>query len=246
MVEKKEVPAGWPLVTGDYEVGDPESCVAISSTGSYFHIEHLPGIAIQGPDKTENIGLEKMITNIISNPNIRFLIVAGAEVPGHVSGGSMIALWKNGIDPSTRKIIDTKGAIPFIENLPDAAVERFRKQVEVIDMIGVEDYGAIMAKVNELKAKDPGAYPEDPMIVKVGEEEAVAALIEMPLAMPASPYMDVINRATTDITYKTQLIARDQKLSSGISVNAVLGMLAGMIITFIFLLPLIIWGVRVI
>ena len=243
MAEKKEVPDGWPLVTGDYEVGDPESPVAISSTGSYFHIEHLPGIAIQGPDKTENIGLEKMITNIISNPNIRFLIVAGAEVPGHISGGSMVALWKNGVDPSNRKIIDTTGAIPFIENLPDVAIERFQKQVEVIDMIGVEDYGAIMAKVNELKAKDPGAYPEDPMIVKVGEEEAVAALIELPLAMPASPFMDVINRATNDIRYKTQLIARDQKLSSGISKNSTLGMLAGLIVAILFLLPLIIWGV---
>lgn len=246
MAEKKEVPDGWPLVTGDYEVGDPESPVAISSTGSYFHIEHLSGIAIQGPDKTENIGLEKMITNIISNPNIRFLIVAGAEVPGHISGGSMVALWKNGVDPSNRKIIDTRGAIPFIENLPDAAIERFQKQVEVIDMIGTEDYGALMAKVNELKARDPGAYPEDPMIVKVGEEEAVGAEIAMPLAMPASPYMDVINRATAEITYKSQLIARDQKLSSGISMNATLGLLAGLIATMVFLLPLLIWGVWVI
>ncbi|MGB2841782.1 MAG: tetrahydromethanopterin S-methyltransferase subunit A [Halobacteriota archaeon] len=243
MAEKKEVPEGWPLVTGDYEVGDPESPVAISSTGSYFHIEHLPGVAIQGPDKTENIGLEKMITNIISNPNIRFLIVAGAEVPGHISGGSMIALWKNGVDPSSHKIIDTKGAIPFIENLPSDAIERFQKQVEVIDMIGVEDYGALVAKVNELKAKDPGAYPEDPMIVKVGEEEAVAALIEMPLAMPASPYMAVIDRATNDIKYKSQLIARDQKLSSGLSMNSMLGILAGLIAAIVFLLPLIIWGV---
>ncbi|MBC8520792.1 MAG: tetrahydromethanopterin S-methyltransferase subunit F [Methanomicrobia archaeon] len=243
MAEKKEVPEGWPLVTGDYEVGDPESPVAISSTGSYFHIEHLPGIAIQGPDKTENIGLEKMITNIISNSNIRFLIVAGAEVPGHISGGAMLALHKNGVHPDSHKIIDTPAAIPFIENLPRDAVERFRNQVEVIDMIGVEDYGALVAKVNELKAKDPGAYPEDPMIVKVGEEEAVAALIEMPLAMPASPYMAVIDRATNDIKYKTQLIARDQKLSSGLSMNSMLGILAGLIAAIVFLLPLIIWGV---
>jgi tetrahydromethanopterin S-methyltransferase subunit A len=243
MAEKKEVPDGWPLVTGDYEVGDPESPVAISSTGSYFHIEHLPGIAIQGPDKTENIGLEKMITNIISNPNIRFLIVAGAEVPGHISGGSMVALWKNGVDPSNRKIIDTTGAIPFIENLPSEAIERFQKQVEVINMIGMEDYGVLMAKVNELKARDPGAYPEDPMIVKVGEEEVMGAEIAMPLAMPASPYMEVINRATAEITYKSQLIARDQKLSSGISMNATLGLLAGLIAAIVFLLPLLIWGV---
>ena len=242
MAEKKEVPEGWPLVTGDYEVGDPESCVAVCSTGSYFHIEHLPGIAIQGPCKTENIGLEKMMSNVISNPNIRFLIMAGAEVPGHITAGTMLALWKNGIDESG-KVIGTTGAIPFIENLPKDAVERFRNQVEMIDMVGVEDYGALVAKINELKGKDPGAYPEDAMIVKVGVDEEAAAVVEMPLAMPAAPFMDVINRATADIVYKAQLIARDQKLSSGLSLNYTFGLLAGFIVIFLFLLPLIIWGV---
>ncbi|RCV63520.1 tetrahydromethanopterin S-methyltransferase subunit A [Methanophagales archaeon] len=242
MAEKKEAPEGWPLVTGDYEVGDPESCVAISSTGSYFHIEKLPGIAIQGPDKTENIGLEKMMTNIISNPNIRFLIIAGAEVPGHISGGSMIALWKDGVDSSNHKIVGSTGAIPFIENLPTEAVERFRAQVEIIDMVGSEDMGALVAKVNELTARDPGAYPEDPMIVKVGGDEVMGAELAMPLAMPASPYMQVINKAATDICYKAQLIARDQKLSSGLAANAILGMLAGLIVVIVFLLPLIYWA----
>ncbi len=239
MAEKKEVPDGWPLVTGDYEVGDPQSCVAISSNGSYFHIEHLKGIAIQGPDKTENIGLEKIMTNIISNPNIRFIIAAGAEVPGHISGGSLMALVANGVDPSTHKIIGTTGAIPFIENLPSEAVERFRQQVEVIDMMGAEDYGQINAKVKELIARDPGAYPEDPMIVKMGGEEAAAAVLEMPLAMPASPQMSTIDRATAQITYKTTIMARDQKLTSGLSKNALFGLMAGLISAFIFLLPLI-------
>jgi tetrahydromethanopterin S-methyltransferase subunit A len=241
MAEKKPVPDGWPLVTGDYEVGDPNSCVAISSHGSYFHMEHLQGVAIQGPDKTENIGIEKMVANIVSNPNIRFLIAAGAEVPGHLSGESMMAFWKNGIDPSNKKVIGTKGAIPFIENLPEAAVVRFRKQiVEVIDMMGVEDYGKLNAKVKELAAKDPGAFPEDPLIVKMGKEaEAAAAALEMPLARPASPYMAVINRATDEIKYKSQLIARDQKLTSALSTNGLLGLLAGLVSAFIFLLPLI-------
>ena len=239
MAEKKEVPDGWPLVTGDYEVGDPQSCVAISSNGSYFHIEHLKGIAIQGPDKTENIGLEKIMTNVISNPNIRFIIAAGAEVPGHISGGSLMALVANGVDPSNHKIIGTTGAIPFIENLPDEAVVRFRDQVEVIDMIGEEDYGKINAKVKELTARDPGAYPEDPMIVKMGGEEAAAAVLEMPLAMPASPQMSTINRAVEQITYKTTLLARDQKLTSGLSKNGLFGLMAGLISAFIFLLPLI-------
>lgn len=239
MADKKEVPDGWPLVTGDYEVGDPQSCVAISSNGSYFHMEHLKGVAIQGPDKTENIGLEKIITNVISNPNIRFLIAGGAEVPGHVSGGTLIALVKGGVDPSSHKVVGSTGAIPFIENLPDEAVARFRDQIEVIDMIGEEDYGKINAKVQELIARDPGAYPEDAMVVKIGGEGEEAAKIEMPLAMPASPHMATIDRATEQITYKTQLIARDQKLTSGLSMNGLIGLLVGFLATLIFLLPLI-------
>jgi tetrahydromethanopterin S-methyltransferase subunit A len=245
MAEKKPVPDGWPLVTGDYEVGDPNSCVAISSNGSYFHIEHLKGVAIQGPDKTENIGIEKMVANIVSNSNIRFIIAAGAEVPGHLSGESMMAFWKNGVDPSNKKIVGTKGAIPFIENLPGEAVDRFRKQiVEVVDMMGVEDYAQLNAKVKELTAKDPGAYPEDPMVVKMGgAEEAAAAVLEMPLARPASPYMAVIDRAAAEIKYKSTLIARDQKLTSAFSRNGLLGLIAGLVCAFIFLLPLIILGV---
>ncbi len=239
MADKKEVPEGWPLVTGDYEVGDPQSCVAISSNGSYFHMEHLKGVAIQGPDKTENIGLEKIITNVISNPNIRFLIAGGAEVPGHISGGTLLAMVKSGIDPSSHKVVGSTGAIPFIENLPDEAVARFRDQIEVIDMIGEEDYGKINAKVQELTARDPGAYPEDPIIVKIGGEGEEAAKIEMPLAMPASPHMATIDRATEQITYKTQLIARDQKLTSGLSMNGFFGLLVGFLVTLIFLLPLI-------
>jgi tetrahydromethanopterin S-methyltransferase subunit A len=241
MAEKKEVPDGWPFITGDYEVGDPTSCVAISSNGSYFHIEHLKGVAIQGPDKTENIGAEKIMANIISNPNIRFMIAAGAEVPGHLSGETLMALHKNGVDSETHKVIGTKGAIPFIENIPEAAVARWRDQiVEVIDMMGVEDYGQINAKVKELQAKDPGAYPEDPMIVKMGAEaEAAGGVVEVPLGRPAMPSMSVINRATGQITYKTQLIARDQKLTSGLSKNAFFGLIAGLVSAFIFLMPLI-------
>jgi len=241
MAEKKPVPDGWPFITGDYEVGDPNSCVAISSNGSYFHMEHLKGVAIQGPDKTENIGLEKMMANIISNPNIRFMIAAGAEVPGHLSGESLMALHKNGIDPSTRKIVGTRGAIPFIENVPGAAVERFRTQiVEVVDMMGVEDYGQLNAKVKELQAKDPGAFPEEPMIVRLGGAEEVAgAELETPLGMPASPSMATIDRATQQITYKSQLIARDQKLTSALTRNGLLGLIAGLVSVFIFLMPLI-------
>jgi len=244
MVEKKEPAEGWPVATGDYEIGDPKNPVAVSSSGGHFKDDAVAellsaGAAIVGSCKTENIGLEKQIANIISNPNIRFYVLSGPEVPGHVCAGSLVKMHEKGVDTESHKIIDAPGAIPFIENVPHEAVERFRQQVEIIDMIGSEDIGAIKAKVQECVGKDPGAFPEDPMVVKVGEEEEEAAELEMPLAMSAVPYMDTITGAVESARYKSQMLARDYKLSMAISKNTVLGLAAGFLLALVIAIPFI-------
>lgn len=78
------------------------------------------------------------MANVISNSNIRVLIICGAESKGHLPGNTLIALHKNGIDERGR-IIGSKGAIPFIQNLPAQAIERFARQVELVERIGLED-----------------------------------------------------------------------------------------------------------
>lgn len=172
MVEKKSPAEGWPIINGDYMVGDPQSCVAGATLAS--HIEDVlidAGAAISGPCKTENLGVEKMMANIISNPNIRFLILCGSEVQGHITGQSIEALHENGVDPEKRKIVGAVGAIPFIENMPDEAIERFQVQLELINMIDVEDADKIQAKVKECIASDPGATEDETMIWSVEEYE---------------------------------------------------------------------------
>lgn len=172
MVEKKEPVDGWPVINGDYVVGDPKSCVAGATLAS--HIEDVlvdAGAAIAGPCKTENLGIEKMVANLISNPNIRFLVLCGSEVQGHITGQSIEALHANGVDPDKRKIVDATGAIPFIENLPDDAIERFQQQLEIVSMIDVEDAAAIQSQVKECIEKDPGAAEEEAMIIKLEEDE---------------------------------------------------------------------------
>ncbi|HUL62190.1 MAG TPA: tetrahydromethanopterin S-methyltransferase subunit A, partial [Methanocella sp.] len=95
MVEKKEPAKGWPVVKGEYDVGDPKSDVVVATCGSHFNQFPIKaGAAMQGPFKTENLGIEKIVANIISNPNIRWLIVCGSEVKGHISGDALIALYK--------------------------------------------------------------------------------------------------------------------------------------------------------
>ena len=66
MADKKAPADGWPVISGDYIVGDPESPVAVTTLASHIEAE-LSGAAIAGPCKTENLGIEKVVANIISN-----------------------------------------------------------------------------------------------------------------------------------------------------------------------------------
>ena len=95
---------------------------------------------------------------MISNPNIRFLILTGPEVPGHLTGRSLRALHENGVDPKTRKIIDAEGAIPYIENVPLEGIERFRQQVELVEMINTLNVQEIERKSVEVAEQNPGPY----------------------------------------------------------------------------------------
>ncbi|RQW80823.1 MAG: tetrahydromethanopterin S-methyltransferase subunit A [Methanothrix sp.] len=176
MVLKKKPSEPWPLITGEYEAGNPESPVAVCSCGSHLKGSALlgAGAGLVGPCKTENIGIEKMVANIVSNPNIRYMIVTGMEVKGHITGQAIEAFLTAGVDKEGR-IVGAKGAIPFIQNLSEESIERIKQQVQPVMMMDTEDMGAITAKIKELVSKDPGALDVEPMRIEIkegGEEEA--------------------------------------------------------------------------
>jgi len=56
------------------------------------------GAALSGTVQTENIGFEKIICNIIANPNIRYAVLSGPESPGHLTGEALKALFEKGLD----------------------------------------------------------------------------------------------------------------------------------------------------
>ncbi|MDW5562316.1 MAG: tetrahydromethanopterin S-methyltransferase subunit A [Methanomassiliicoccus sp.] len=167
----------WPLVPGDYVVSDPSSPVAVLIIGR-GRVDLEEGYAIKGTMKTENMGLEKVVTNIVSNHTIRFLIVCGREEFGHFPANAILSLHRNGVDDQMR-IIGSRSAIPFLCNLSREAVERFRQQVEVVDLVHVKE-------VTEIVAYDP-EYVLDPPSV----EELARAIKECrdrdpgPLTAPA-------------------------------------------------------------
>ncbi|KUG15414.1 n5-methyltetrahydromethanopterin:coenzyme m methyltransferase subunit a [hydrocarbon metagenome] len=233
MADKKSPASGWPITKGDFNSGDPNSPVAVMTCGSHLDEKGIcdKGAAICGSCKTENLGLEKVIANIISNPNIRFLLLCGTEVKGHLAGQTMAALHAGGVKDG--RVVGAEGAIPFIENLNDAAIKRFQEQVQLVNIMESEDLGAIAAKISDLTGKDPGAFAGDPMIVEVkeaaGAEEAGGEVQPMSgeLAL-IHARMKIIEKMVTDIGYR-------DKFAAGVYSGKVEGIMIGLIVSFALL-----------
>jgi tetrahydromethanopterin S-methyltransferase subunit A len=171
----------WPPIKGDYEVGNEKSPIAILIIGRGQAKIDKEDFAIKGVLKTENVGLEKVVANIISNPSIRFLIACGKEEFGHFPGHALIGLLQNGVDDHMR-IRCEKSAIPYLCNLDSEAVERFRNQVVLIDQIYPKSADEIIAydpiynfdesrtealldAIRSCKTNSPGPYPGAPIVI---------------------------------------------------------------------------------
>ncbi len=153
---KKDV-ENWPVIAGRYKIGNPKSCVAVCTLKDIDMEVPQDKVAIYGPCNTENIGIERIIKNIISNPNIRFLIFCGDEPRGHWVGQAVKSLLQNGLEDG-RRIKGAIGAMPFLKNVSDAEIEHFKKQIEIIDMIGEHDLQKIESAISECTLRDPGAF----------------------------------------------------------------------------------------
>jgi tetrahydromethanopterin S-methyltransferase subunit A len=146
----------WPIEPGEFVVCDPRKHIAVVTLDDDIT---LPAdvLAIYGKSRTENLGVERVVLNTISNPNIRVVVVCGEEIHGHMAGQAILSLWRNGVDEK-RRIIGASGAIPYIQNLPPHFIERFREQVEVVDLIGVADEKRLRAKLEELSKREFTAF----------------------------------------------------------------------------------------
>lgn len=148
MAEIRKVPPaeGYPPEPGCYLRGNDYSPVAVvvilrwnrettpPSIEALVRAAVESGAALAGTLQTENVGLEKVVCNVVANPNIRYVIVCGPESPGHLVGDAILALVRNGVDAGKR-IIGAKAPTPYLFNLPQEFIDRFRSQVTVIDLI---------------------------------------------------------------------------------------------------------------
>ena len=144
----------WPAVVGEYFVLDKATPVAVSTLASVQLAEELArrkpnGLAIVGKTETENIGIDKVIKNIVTSPTIRYLIVTGLESKGHLTGKTLLALAENGVDENGR-VIGSPGKRPILRNVSATEIQVFREQVRMVDMIGCESPDEISARIEDL------------------------------------------------------------------------------------------------
>ena len=188
-VGKTDPAVGYPPEEGCYLRGNDYSPVAAAVILRWMReqtpadIEKLvrvaveSGAALAGTLQTENIGIEKIICNVVSNPNIRYLIVCGPESPGHLVGETLLALAKNGLD-AQRRIIGTAAPTPCLFNVQLELVRRFREQVTLIDLVNEGSPEVLRQAVwscyqeqptafRQYKLYDPGAYPAEPLSGKI-------------------------------------------------------------------------------
>jgi tetrahydromethanopterin S-methyltransferase subunit A len=188
-INKAKPADGYPPEEGCYLRGNDYSPVAVvvilrwerektpPSIEQLVRVAVESGAALAGTLQTENVGLEKVICSVVSNPNIRFLVVCGPETPGHLVGDAILAMQNNGIDEGKR-IIGAKAPTPYLFNIPADFVDRFRKQITVIDLVDEGSPDVVRQAVwscfqeNPTRFKhytlhDPGAYHEPPLAGKI-------------------------------------------------------------------------------
>ena len=135
------------------------------------------GAALSGTIQTPNIGLEKMICNLVANANIRYLILGGPESEGHRTGDALKALFEHGVD-AHKRILETEASHAVLHNLPLEVIERVRRQVSLVDLQFEGDpavlrqaiwacYQESPVQFRDYSLSDPGAYPEPPLSTQI-------------------------------------------------------------------------------
>ncbi len=163
----------WPITEGRYYIGNKFSPVAVCTNATVEGIElDMNKVAICGKCVTENVGIEKMVQNIVTNPYIRFFILCGKISKGHFVEQAVVSLKNNGVDQE-KSIIGAVGNMPHLKGLDLEIIERFRLQVEPINLDGEVDSAKIMQVVEECLKRNPGKYNGEKIeFVKVEEIEA--------------------------------------------------------------------------
>ena len=194
--------SGWPPLPGDYSVVRYGASVAVCTLNSGGLAQDLAraapdGLAIVGTMRTENLGIERLVRNVLANPHIRFLVLCGEDTRqliGHLPGQSMESLFANGVDDKQR-IVGAKGKRPFLKNVAHEHIKAFKEQVRLVSMIGELDATRIVQTIVERHAQ--GLPPFTGAVTDVAVETVRAAEPQFYKSDPAGFFVVYPDRRAT-------------------------------------------------
>ena len=183
----------WPPHPGDYVLGNPEGTVVICTLSNRDLPVSLiaagePAVAIAGRCDTENIGVEKVVLNLLANPRIRWLVICGTEAKGHRAGDAFLRLKERGVDADMR-VLESASWRPILKNLTLLDVAQFRQQIEEVNLIGVTDLEGILAAVRDRSHRPVQAFPAVPDEA-AGRKDALASVEHIPAKAPKQLRLD--------------------------------------------------------
>lgn len=158
--DNAEPAGGHPPIVGDVVFGSMDSPVAVCTLATRTLLPELAGrpeIAVAGRVFTENVGLERMVQNLLAFETVRYLIVCGHETR-HRVGQTIFALYRHGLDEAGR-VVGSEAPDPVMPNLTAEQLQAFRARITLVDMVGVLDTEAILSRARELAAADAQATP---------------------------------------------------------------------------------------
>jgi len=197
VVAKVAPPPEYPPEEGHFLRGNDYSPVAVVAILDTYDFKVPPqlvrlvemavesGAALAGTLQTENIGIEKIIANVVANPNIRYIVLCWRESQGHLPADALMSLVTNGVAKDKRRtIIGAKAPTPYLPNISMEAIERFRKQITIVNLISEDDprigmdpenvkkavWSCIQEKPTEFMGYhlyDLGAWPEPPICQRI-------------------------------------------------------------------------------
>jgi tetrahydromethanopterin S-methyltransferase subunit A len=151
------------------DAGAPVAVCALTDARLMREAVGLPGVAIAGCVATANLGIEKIIRNVTANPAIRFVVVCGPDSPLFHPGQTLVALANAGVDDE-RRVRDAEGYLPVLRGVSRERIERFRRQVELVDRIGEDDIADLSECLSDLVGRNPGRYTDASGVEPVGNE----------------------------------------------------------------------------
>jgi tetrahydromethanopterin S-methyltransferase subunit A len=126
----------------------------LSSSELVDELAETIGVAIAGRLYTANLGIERLVRNVVANSAIRILVLCGRDPVLFRPGQTLSALIQSGVDADQR-VIGAAGYLPILSGLSIGELAAFRDQISIVDLTSTADPHALRLAIAALPYREP-------------------------------------------------------------------------------------------